>query len=97
MPSRAKRPAGNGLLDRKRLLLRLSRSRNNVSFSDFIDLVEGFGFQLVRVHGSHHIYANRAIQKSVNLQPDHGEAKPYQVQQFLRLVEKYELSLREEQ
>jgi hypothetical protein len=32
----------------------------------------------------------------LNLQNVKGEAKPYQIRQFLRLVERYNLSLRED-
>lgn len=83
-------------MNRKRLLLRLSRGRfNNVSFADFQDLIEGFGFQLARVSGSHHIFRHPALAEMVNLQEVAGEAKPYQIRQFLRLVERYNLKLEE--
>jgi predicted RNA binding protein YcfA (HicA-like mRNA interferase family) len=61
-----------------------------------VGLVEGFGFRRSRVAGSHHIYVHRDIPELVNLQNVDGEAKPYQVNQFLRLVEKYNLKLRAE-
>jgi len=32
----------------------------------------------------------------LNLQPDRGKAKPYQVRQLMKLVEKYRLSLADE-
>jgi len=60
------------------------------------DLVEGFGFRLVRVSGSHHIFAHPDIPQLVNLQSARGEAKPYQIRQFLRLVEQYNLRLEDE-
>jgi hypothetical protein len=34
--------------------------------------------------------------EAVNLQEYHGQAKPYQVRQFLRLVEKYGLTMEEQ-
>jgi len=54
-------------------------------------LVEGFGFRLARRSGSHHIYAHPRISELVNLQEVGGEAKAYQIRQFLRLVERYNL------
>jgi len=59
-------------------------------------LVEGFGFRLARVTGCHHIYTHPGIVELINLQEVGGEAKPYQVRQFLRLVELYNLTLEEE-
>jgi predicted RNA binding protein YcfA (HicA-like mRNA interferase family) len=56
-------------------------------------MVEGFGFRLVRTSGSHHIFAHPDVAELVNLQDVKGEAKPYQIRQFLRLVEKYNLKL----
>ena len=60
-----------------------------------VKLVEGFGFRLSRVSGSHHIFVHPVVKELVNLQSVHGEAKPYQIQQFLRLVERYNLTLGE--
>ena len=65
----------------------------NVAFSDMVNLVEGFGFHTVRMSGSHHIFAHPDISELVNLQSVEGEAKPYQIRQFLRLVERHNLQL----
>jgi len=62
-----------------------------------LSLVEGYGFVLVRVSGSHHIFTHPDIPELINLQNVAGEAKPYQVRQFLRLVERYGLNLEDEQ
>ena len=59
-------------------------------------LVEAFGFELRRVSGSHHIFVHPDVPELVNLQEVDGEAKPYQVRQFLRLVERYALTLEEQ-
>jgi len=65
----------------------------NVAFADFIRLVEVFGFRLTRTTGSHHAFAHPGVPELLNLQPVSGEAKPYQIRQFLRLVERYNLSM----
>jgi hypothetical protein len=41
--------------------------------------------------GSHHIYLHPQIAEKLSLQPLRGEAKPYQIRQFLALAEKYHL------
>jgi predicted RNA binding protein YcfA (HicA-like mRNA interferase family) len=84
-------------MNRRRLLRRLLSGSFNVSFGDMINLVEGFGFRLSRTPGSHHIYTHPEIPELVNLQEVGGQAKPYQVRQFLRLVERYNLRLQDEE
>jgi predicted RNA binding protein YcfA (HicA-like mRNA interferase family) len=58
-------------------------------------LVEAFGFRLSRTSGSHHIFIHPNVKELVNLQNVKGQAKPYQVRQFLKLVERYNLELEE--
>ena len=75
---------------------RLSRGAvYNVPFSDIADLLSGFGFELVRINGSHHIYSHPEVTEIVNVQQVRGEAKPYQIRQILRLIERYSLDLKE--
>ncbi len=84
-------------MNRRKLLLRLSQGAlQNVSFADLRNLVEGFGFSLSRVSGSHHIFAHRSVPALLNLQDVKGEAKPYQIRQFLKLVERHALKLEDE-
>ena len=78
------------------LLLRLRRGEQaNVAFGDFLRLVNEFGFRLERTTGSHRTLRHRAYPIRLNLQPVGGEAKPYQIRQFLRLVELYGLEWEE--
>ena len=64
-------------MNRERLFQRLAQGAlQNVAFSDMARLVEGFGFRLVRVTGSHHIFAHSTVPDLVNLQDVRGEAKP---------------------
>jgi len=79
-----------------KLLQRLARGDvTNVSFLAMQALVEAVGFRLTRVSGSHHIYSRPGMAELVNLQEVKGQAKPYQIRQFLRRVERYGLSLEE--
>ena len=68
----------------------------NIRFAEMVNLVEGFGFKLSRSAGSHHIFARPDIPELVNLQDVKDQAKPYQVKQFLKLVEKHNLKLEDE-
>ena len=70
-------------------------SIKNVAFDDMRRLVEALGFELKRVRGSHHIFAHADVLELVNLQEVDGQAKPYQIRQFLKLVERYSLELEE--
>lgn len=84
------------LMNRRLLLARITRSQSNVRFEDFVNLVEGFGFELTRVRGSHRVYRRPAIPAQLHLQDRRGEAKSYQVRRFLRLIEEYNLKLEDE-
>ena len=66
---------------------------NNLALRDFLDLIEAFGFELRRTRGSHSTFELEGIREIVEVLSAHGEAKPYQVRQFLKLVEKYNLQL----
>ncbi len=76
-------------------LQKILSGSKNVRFAEMIGLVRAFGFQQARISGSHHIFTHPRIPELVNLQNVHGQAKPYQVRQFMKLVEKYNLSLGE--
>ncbi|RJF90369.1 type II toxin-antitoxin system HicA family toxin [Sphingomonas cavernae] len=67
------------------------RQNRRASFADLQWLAEAFGFELKRVAGSHHVYRHPAVPVILNLQPQGKEAKPYQVREFLDMVEKYGL------
>jgi predicted RNA binding protein YcfA (HicA-like mRNA interferase family) len=83
-------------VNKKKLLARVARSPNNVSFNDVRTIAEALGFRLSRVRGSHHVFVRDDIPELVNLQNVKGQAKAYQVRQLLKLVERHNLSLEEE-
>ena len=81
-------------MNRRKLLKKLVQGDlRNVTFADMVSLVTGFGFTLKRTRGSHHIFAHPALPGMINLQDVAGEAKPYQIRQFLRLIAKYNITL----
>jgi len=82
-------------LNNKKFLARILLNQKNVKFTDFIKLVKSFGFKLDRVNGSHHIFIHNDISEIINIQNVKGEAKPYQIKQFLKVVELNNLKLEE--
>ncbi len=81
------------MTQKQKLLRKLLSGSNNITFIDMVTIVEAFGFKLSRVNGSHHIFENAAIGEQLNLQNKKGKVKPYQIKQFLQLVEQYNLTL----
>ena len=77
------------------LLLRRIRqgSKNNVRFTDFIKLVEAYGFVFAGQVGSHKGYRH-PCGAVLTLQEKDGEAKPYQISQFLKSVDAFNLQIR---
>ncbi len=76
-----------------KLLQRLLQGSRNLTFRDFQRLLEAFGFRLTRVSGSHHVYGRTGIDRPMIVQPNGKDAKAYQVEQFLDMVEAYGLTL----
>lgn len=68
----------------------------NVRFRDLTALLRAMGFELVRVSGSHHIFAHAALPDLVNVQDVGGQAKPYQVRQVIALARRYALDVEEQ-
>jgi len=83
-------------MNKKRLLKQCLQNPRNIKFDDFIGLVESYNFSLTRIHGSHYIFKHNQYGELVNIQNVKGEAKPYQIRQFLKIVEKYNLKLKDE-
>lgn len=74
---------------------RLVAGRGRVPFHDFERVLAAFGFSLDRVKGSHHIYKHRLVPRPLSVQPRGNAAKPYQVEQFLDMVEEFGLTMDE--
>lgn len=83
-------------MNRRKLLEKALSGSKNIRFDEFTVLLEGFGFVLKRINGSHHIYRHPKIARAFPVQNEHGKAKPYQVRQLLELIEQYDLRLQEE-
>lgn len=82
-------------MNKQKLLEKILSGSKNIHFDHFVSLVEAFGFTLSRVRGSHHIFEHPDLPEILNLQNHKGQVKPYQIRQFLQLVEQYDLKLEE--
>jgi predicted RNA binding protein YcfA (HicA-like mRNA interferase family) len=80
----------------QKLIQKLLSGSKNIRFSEAQTAIEAFGFRLTRISGSHHIYTHPDITELINLQNIKGKAKPYQIKQFLEIVERYNLRLEDE-
>jgi hypothetical protein len=76
---------------RRRLLQRIPSGSINIRFTEATACAEASGFRPSRVHSGHHIYVHANIPELRNLQNVNGQAKPYQIKQLLRLIERYNL------
>ncbi len=83
-------------MNKRKILQSALAGSKNIRFAEMIALVEAFGFHLSRIKGSHHIFAHPDVRELVNLQEVKGKVKPYQIRQFLQLIERYSLALKEE-
>lgn len=82
-------------MKKRKLLRKILNNPQNVRFDEAVGIIEAFGFRLSRISGSHHIFTHSDIKESVNLQNVGGQAKSYQVRQFLKLIERYDLEFKE--
>ncbi len=80
-------------MNKRKLLRKIQSGSKNVRFDELVALIRAFGFDLVRVSGSHHIIEHLQVAELINIQNCDGEAKPYQVRQFLKLVKRYHMEL----
>lgn len=83
-------------MNNRKILERALAGSKNIRFQEMVSLVSAFGFRLSRVSGSHHIFVHSDVAELLNLQNVGGKAKPYQIRQFLRLVEWYNMVLGDE-
>jgi predicted RNA binding protein YcfA (HicA-like mRNA interferase family) len=71
------------------------KSDANIPFEQLCQLLRKLGFD-ERIRGSHHIFTQNRIEEILNLQPQQGKAKAYQVKQIRNLILKYKLGENDE-
>lgn len=82
------------MVKKSKILKKILSGSKNVRFTEFTSLIEGFGFRFERISGSHHIFSHPDVPEAISVQPtQNGQAKPYQMKQFMKLIEKYDLKL----
>jgi len=70
------------------LLAKARRNPAGLKFTELEHLAECHGFRFDRQNGSHRLYKNSELRKTINFQEaKNGEAKPYQVRQLLGLID----------
>jgi predicted RNA binding protein YcfA (HicA-like mRNA interferase family) len=79
--------------DKKKLLQKIISGSRNIRFKEAVRLAEAFGFRMDRISGSHHIFVHPEIPELLNLQNVAGKAKPYQMKQLIKIVEKHNLRM----
>jgi len=83
-------------MNKRKLFEKVLANQKNISFHEMTILVEAFGFCLSRIRGSHFIFSHPKIPELINIQERNGQAKPYQVREFLTLITRYHLQLGDE-
>ena len=63
----------------------------NFRFSDLVSLLRGAGYEFEKQKGSHQFFRHPLTKDKVNVQDDHGEAKPYQVRQVVAKIREFDL------
>jgi hypothetical protein len=78
-------------MDKQRLYEELKNNPKNIRFKRLCKIAEVFGFTLRKGKGSHHIFTRPGVSELLNFQNIKGKAKPYQVKQLIKIVERYGL------
>ena len=73
----------------------LANPRGRISFREFERLLNAFGFEHARSTGSHRQYVHPMLTRPLPVQPSNKDAKPYQVREFLELVDEHGLYIEE--
>lgn len=76
---------------KRKIYEELKKNPKNVRFTDLCKAAELFGFKYKGGKGSHVVYAHGDIKEILNFQNVKGKAKPYQVKQLLKIIERYNL------
>ena len=67
-------------------------NRSDIRFERFCAVIEHFGFRCRVGKGSHKVYVRKGVIENLTVQEKKGKAKPYQIKQFIDLVDKYKLA-----
>jgi len=76
---------------KRKIYEKLRNNPKSVRFEELCKAAELFGFRFRGGKGSHRVYSRDGVEEILNFQNVGGKAKPYQVRQLLKVVEKYNL------
>ena len=77
-----------GKYSKLRMKILTGSADSDITFAELCQLLIRLGF-IERIKGSHHIFSHENIEEIINIQPNNGKAKPYQVKQVRILLTKY--------
>jgi predicted RNA binding protein YcfA (HicA-like mRNA interferase family) len=66
-------------------------NRSDIRFDRFCAVIEHFGFKCRGGKGSHKVYVRDGVVENLSVQEVKSKAKPYQIRQFIDLVDRYNL------
>ena len=78
-------------MDKREIYEKLKKNPANVGLEEICKIAKLFGFRFRGGKGSHRIFVRAGIREMLNFQEVKGKTKPYQVKQFIRIIEKYNL------
>jgi len=78
-------------MNREEIYQKLKDNPKNVRFEELCRAAELFGFEFRGGKGSHRIFVKEGVREMLNFQEVKGKAKPYQVRQFIKIIERYNL------
>lgn len=78
-------------MDKRSVYEEFKKNPKNVRFERLCRAAELFGFRFRGGKGSHRIYVRDGIRELLNFQNVGGRAKPYQVRQLIKIIDKYNL------
>lgn len=78
-------------MKREEIYQEFERNPGNVRFEGLCAAAKVFGFKFRGGKGSHRIYKREGVKELLNFQNVKGKVKPYQVKQFLKVIDKYNL------
>lgn len=80
----------------KKLFEKANNNPSDVRFGDICKLAGAFGFEYKGGKGSHKVYTKKGLEEILNFQEVSGKVKPYQVKQFLKIIQEHDLKLKED-
>ena len=78
-------------MKKRKLYEEIKRNPKKIRFKKICKIAEVFGFKKRKGKGSHHIFIHPDVNELLNFQNVSGNAKPYQVKQLIKIIEKYGL------